>query len=84
MLEDANLIGKAVQIVLDYWKDERNQNGEFRCLQVFEEAMNFKSPKQIQTSLLHDPLEDYDVTLDELIEQGFSDEVIESLSKCLI
>lgn len=84
VLEDANLIGKAAQIVLDYWMDERNQNGELRCLQVFKEALKFKSPKQIQTSLLHDPLEDYDVTLDELIKQGFSDEVIESLSKCLI
>lgn len=79
VLEDANLIGKAAQIMLDYWQDEREENGELRGLHVFEKALKCKSPKQIQTELLRDPLEDSFVTFDELIEQGFSYEVIKSV-----
>lgn len=81
LAEEANLIGKAVQIMLDNWQDERDQNGELRFMQVFEKALKCRTRKQIQSTLLRKPLDATSVTYDELIEQGFSDEVIKSLNE---
>ncbi len=80
-MEDANMIGKAAQIMLEYWKDDRDENGELRCLHAFEKALKCKTPKKIQSTMLRKPLEDSYVTFDELLEQGFSDGVFDGLSE---
>ncbi len=81
VMEDANMIGKAAQIMLEYWKDDRDENGELRCLHAFEKALKCKTPKKIQSTMLRKPLEDSYVTFDELLEQGFSDGVFDGLSE---
>lgn len=76
VVEDANLIGKAVQIMLEYQQDSRDDSGELCLLNILRKALKSKTPMQIQSILLRDVLEDSYITYEELSDQGFSYEVI--------
>lgn len=76
VVKDANLIGKAVQIMLECWQDDRDDSGELCLLNVLRKALKCETPMQIQSMLLRDVLQNSYITCQELLDQGFSYEAI--------
>ena len=81
VVEDANFIGKAVKIALEYWQNDRDDSGQLCFLNVLRNTLKCKTPMQIQSMLLRHILENSYITCEELFEQGFSDRVIESINQ---
>ena len=69
----------ALKICFEAHKDQKDRGGLPYVFHPFHVAEQMKREESICTALLHDVLEDTDLTPSDLRKQGISDEVIEAL-----
>lgn len=74
------LTKKALSISFNAHKDQVDKSGMPYVYHPFHVAEQMKDEYSTCVALLHDVVEDTDITLDELKSNGFPDEVIEALS----
>ena len=74
------LTKKALRISFDAHKNQLDKSGMPYVYHPFHVAEQMKDEYSTCVALLHDVVEDTDITLDELKSNGFPDEVIEALS----
>lgn len=70
----------AMKIAYEAHKDQVDKGGVPYVFHPFHLAEQMKTENTVCVALLHDVVEDTDVTLDDLKAQGFPDEVINALS----
>lgn len=70
---------KAIALAAQKHEGQQDKAGEPYILHVLRVALAVRSPKARIAAVLHDILEDTDVTVEELQKQGFSEEVIQAL-----
>lgn len=75
-----NLTKKALRISFDAHKSQVDKSDIPYVYHPFHLAEQMKDEYSTCVALLHDVVEDTDITLDELKSNGFPDEVIEALS----
>lgn len=73
------LTKKAMKIAFDAHKDQVDKNGIPYIYHPIHLAEQMSTEYEICVALLHDTVEDTDITFDDLIEAGFPDEVIVAL-----
>ena len=73
------LTKKALRISFDAHKNQLDKSGMPYVYHPFHIADQLKDEYSTCVALLHDVVEDTDITLDELKSNGFPDEVIEAL-----
>lgn len=69
----------ALQIAIRAHKGQKDKSGRDYIMHPIRVAERCKSPKAKIVALLHDTIEDTDVTTDYLREQGFPEEIIEGV-----
>ena len=74
------LTKKALRISFNAHKNQLDKSGMPYVYHPFHVAEQMKDEYSTCVALLHDVVEDTDITLDELKSNGFPDEVIEALS----
>ena len=72
---------KAIKLMYDVHKDQVDKAGIPYPFHPFTVAFNMKDEVTTCVGLLHDVVEDTDITLDNLREMGFGDEVVNALTK---
>jgi hypothetical protein len=75
-----NLTKKAMQIAFEAHKEQVDKSGLPYIFHPFYLAMQMKSEDEVIVALLHDALEDSELTLYDLRAQGFSYRVTDALS----
>lgn len=75
------LTKKAMKIAFDAHKDQVDKNGIPYIYHPIHLAEQMKTEYEICVALLHDTVEDSDITFEDLIEAGFPDEVITALRR---
>lgn len=73
------LTKKAMKIAFEAHKDQVDKNGIPYIYHPFHLAEQMKTEYEICVALLHDIVEDTDITFDDLIKAGFTDEVINAI-----
>lgn len=73
------LTKKAMQIAFDAHKEQVDKNGIPYIYHPVHLAEQMSTEYEICVALLHDTVEDCDITFEDLIEAGFPDEVIEAI-----
>ncbi len=71
---------KALKICFEAHKEQKDKTGLPYVFHPFHLAEQMKDETTTIIALLHDVAEDTDITLDDLRNEGFSDEVIKALS----
>lgn len=72
-------ITKALLIATKAHDSQRDKAGESYILHPIRLMLQFQDEALRQVALLHDVVEDSDITLDDLRKEGFSDEVIQGV-----
>ena len=75
-----SLTKKALRICFDAHKDQNDKSGMPYVFHPFHLAELMEDEYSTCVALLHDVVEDTDITLDDLRETGFPDEVIEAIA----
>ena len=78
--ESNNLLYKSLEIMLKLFENKKDKGGfpySHHLLRVYSDVFDYQEKC---CALLHDVLEDTDVTCEDLHEVGFNDEIIEILS----
>lgn len=70
---------RALEIVVESHKDQRQKDGTPYALHPIRLSMSLQSEEQKIVALLHDVVEDTDWTFEDLVGEGFSENVIEAL-----
>lgn len=73
------MLEKAIEIAVKAHKGQKDKAGEVYILHPIRVMLKGKTPEAKICGILHDVLEDTDVTKEELRAEGFSDEIIETL-----
>lgn len=73
------LTKKAILIAYKAHKDQLDKSGMPYILHPFHLAEQMKDEKTTIIALLHDTIEDTDVTFDDLLKEGFEEDIITSL-----
>lgn len=73
------LTKKAILIAYKAHKDQLDKSGMPYILHPFHLAEQMKDEKTTIIALLHDTIEDTDVTFDDLLKEGFGEDIIASL-----
>lgn len=73
-------INLALKIAFEAHKNQVDKNGTPYVFHPYELATKMETENEIILALLHDVVEDSDMTLGELREMGFDGEIIEALS----
>ena len=71
---------KAINIMFEAHKDQRDKSGLPYVFHPFHLAEQMDTEAAVTVALLHDVVEDTDMTLEDIRAEGFSDEVCEALS----
>lgn len=74
------LTQKALAISFNAHKEQKDKSGMPYVYHPYEVALRMDDEYSTCTALLHDVAEDTDITLDELREEGFPEEIIEALA----
>ena len=74
------LTKKALLISFNAHKDQHDKSGMPYVYHPYEVASRMNDEYSTCTALLHDVVEDTDITLDDLSKEGFPREIIEALS----
>ena len=74
------LTKKALLISVNAHKDQHDKSGMPYVYHPYEVASRMNDEYSTCTALLHDVVEDTDITLDDLSKEGFPREIIEALS----
>lgn len=75
-----NLLEKAVSVALEAHKDATTRSGRPYILHPLHLMLQMDSEEEMITAVLHDVVEDSDITLDDLAAMGFSTAVIAALA----
>ena len=75
-----DLTKKAVRIAYNAHKEQVDKSGLPYIFHPFHLAEQMETENEIITALLHDVVEDTEITFDELRSHGFSESVLETLS----
>lgn len=70
---------KAMKICFEAHKNQKDKTGLPYIFHPFHLAEQMTDEKTTITALLHDVVEDTDITLDDLKNEGFGDEIIKAL-----
>lgn len=70
---------KAIQLAAAHHEGQRDKGGEPYILHLLRVMMRVSSSEERMAAVLHDIVEDQGVTLDDLREHGFPDEVVEAV-----
>jgi (p)ppGpp synthase/HD superfamily hydrolase len=70
---------RALEIAVESHKDQKQKDGTPYALHPIRLSMSLQSEEQKIVALLHDVVEDTDWTFDDLVGEGFSENVIEAL-----
>src|SRR6185437_14467021 len=76
-----NLLGLAISIASRGFQDKTDKSGKpyiLHCLRVMN-AMDQKDEELMQIAVLHDVVEDTNITVEDLISHGFSPRVLEAV-----
>lgn len=71
-----NLTKKAMNIAYEAHKDQFDRGGVPYVFHPYQVAQKMDSEEEICVALLHDVVEDTEMTLEELLERGFPERVI--------
>ena len=74
-----SLTKKAMQICFDVHKDQKDKSGMPYVFHPFHLAEQMQTEDEICTALLHDVLEDSEMTIRQLAEDGFSEDTLAAL-----
>lgn len=77
--ESAKLLDKAAQICVTKHAGQRDKTGAAYFQHPMRVAMRCRTPEEKMVALLHDTIEDTDVTADYLLEQGFPREIVDGI-----
>jgi len=77
-----NLIEKALSVALKAHEGQKDKMGKTYILHPLRVMAKMESEEEICIALLHDVIEDSDVTADYLLEQGFPTKIVETI-QCL-
>ena len=80
IIERKNPYLKACMIITTLFKDKVDKAGHPYIGHLYRVANGLKDPIEKVAGLLHDVVEDTDVTLDDLLEVGFTQEVVDIVS----
>lgn len=72
-------INRAIQIAEEAHKDQRDKNGKPYIGHVLRVSEMCRTDEEKICGLLHDVVEDSDITFDDLRREGFSEEIISAL-----
>lgn len=75
-----DLTKKAMNLMFELHKDQKEKSGVAYVFHPWHVAENMDDENSTIVALLHDSVEDTDVTLDDLRNEGFPDEVIEAIA----
>ncbi len=75
-----NLLEKAISVALEAHKGATTRSGRPYILHPLHLMLQMDSEEEMITAVLHDVVEDSDITLDDLAAMGFSTAVIEALA----
>ena len=75
------LLDKAIQIASSAHENQMDKAGEPYILHPLRLMMQFQDENERITAVLHDVVEDSDVTIDQLSRQGFNEEIIDALER---
>lgn len=70
------LTKKALQISFDAHKDQTDKSGLPYVYHPYEVASGLQTETEVCVALLHDVVEDTDITFEQLKEEGFGDDII--------
>ncbi len=73
------MLKKAVHLSYEAHRDQTDKSGQPYFLHPVFVALNVETIEQKITALLHDVVEDTDITLVDLKNAGFSDEIVEAV-----
>lgn len=79
-LQNTPLIQRALEIMFQAHKYQKDKAGQPYVFHPYWVALQLDSEDEICTALLHDVIEDSDVSLEDLKNEGFSEQVLEALS----
>ena len=79
MTDWAELLEKSLALAIEAHRGQRQKNGQPYILHPLHLMMQQSEPAAQITALLHDIVEDSEVTFDNLIALGLPDEIIEAL-----
>ena len=71
---------KAMQLCFEAHKDQLDKSGLPYVFHPFHLAEQMKDETTTVVALLHDVVEDTDITLNDIAKEGFGDEVVQALS----
>lgn len=77
--ESAKLLDKAAQICVTKHAGQRDKTGAAYFQHPMRVAMRCRTTEEKMVALLHDIIEDTDVTADYLLEQGFPREIVDGI-----
>ena len=81
-MQEENEFDRALKVALKAHFGQKDRGGKAYILHPLRLAMRVKTDNEKLAALLHDVVEDSDVTLNELRELGFGEEVVEAID-CL-
>ena len=73
------MLGKALMLSYTAHKDQVDKGGAPYYLHPIYVALNVSNEDEKIVALLHDVVEDTDITLDDLRREGFSDEIVNAV-----
>lgn len=76
MKEFGELFDRALQIAIQAHREQKDKSGREYVMHPIRVAERCKDPRAKIVALLHDTIEDTEVTADYLREQGFPEEII--------
>lgn len=71
---------KAIRIMFQYQKDQIGKDGLPYVFHPWHVAESMKDEKSTIVAILHDVIEDTDLTLEDLKKEGFSDDILMALA----
>ena len=74
-----NLTKKALKISFEAHKDQFDKSGIPYVYHPYEVASGFHTEDEVCVALLHDVVEDTDMTFDDLAQEGFGEKIIDAL-----
>ena len=75
-----DLTKKAMNLMFELHKDQKEKSGVAYVFHPWHVAESMDDENSTIVALLHDSVEDTDITLDDLRNEGFPDEVIEAIA----
>lgn len=75
-----DLTKKAMNLMFELHKDQKEKSGVSYVFHPWHVAESMDDENSTIVALLHDSVEDTDITLEDLRNEGFPDEVIEAIS----